>query len=94
MNKALIHYLGIAVVTFMVSFSNVGTVQAGSKDMVAQKREKFEDDSVESMKDLMAKREEDNQAYKKKMMSNSDKTVMLLEEIRDLLKQLNEENKE
>ena len=47
-----------------------------------------------SMKDLMEKREEEDQAYKAKMMSNSNKTIALLEEIRDLLKQLTEENKE
>ena len=67
-----------------------GQVQAGSKDMVAGKRDKFQDDSVESMREVLEQREEKDKEYREKTLANSEETIGLLKEIRDLLRQLNE----
>ena len=87
MKKVLLYSL-MAILVFSLFGST--DVQAGTKDMVATKREKFKDDSVESMRDVFDRRESEEKEYKKKMLSNSDKTIKLLTEIRDLLLQLNE----
>jgi len=94
MRKKFLCPLGITVIIISVSFSSIHPVYAGSKEMEAKKREKFKDDDVVSMKDLMDKREAESEAYKAKMLSNGDKTVVLLKEIRDLLRQMNEEKEE
>lgn len=67
-----------------------GRAQAGSKDLVAGKRDKFQDDSVESLRESLERREEEERRYKEKTLSNGEETIGLLKEIRDLLRQLNE----
>lgn len=94
MKKFFLYCLAITIIMFSVSFSNIISAHAGSKDMVAGKKEKFKDDSVENMRDLMEKSTIESKAYKERMLSNSDQTVALLKEIRDLLQQLNEEDDE
>ncbi|MCK5082756.1 MAG: hypothetical protein KAR31_07595 [Candidatus Omnitrophica bacterium] len=65
-------------------------VYAGSKDMVASKRTMHKDDSTESMRDVYIRREKESKEYKEKMISNSEESIELLKEIRNLLRRLNE----
>ena len=53
------------------------------------KRKKFKDDSIESMRDVFARKEAEEEEYRQKMLSNSDQMVELLIQVRDLLMQLN-----
>ena len=80
----------IVITLFSLSYLGIMEVQAGSKDMVAGKRTKFQDGSVASMRDVLARREAEEEAYRQKMLSNSDQTIALLTQVRDLLEQLNE----
>ena len=74
------------VVILVLGGINNSNVWAGSKDMVAGKRNKFKDDSSTSMKDMFMSRETESKKYREKMLSNSNKMVKLLTEIRDLLR--------
>ncbi|MCH8286917.1 hypothetical protein IIB79_10380, partial [candidate division KSB1 bacterium] len=69
MKKKTLYCLVVTAIMFSVSFLDIIPVYAGSKSMVAGKREKFKDDSVDSMKNLFEKREAKSKAYKEKMMS-------------------------
>ena len=89
MNK-FICAVGMAAFVFSGLCADIRPAFAGSKELTAQKREKYEDNSVESMKDVIVKQEEGKKEYTETMMANSNQTVRLLEEIRDLLKLLNE----
>jgi len=90
MRRIFMNSLSVVVVVLAISFIGNPVVLAGSKDMVGGKRVMFQDDSVESMRDVFARREMDDKEYKEKMLANSDETIKLLTEIRDLLQQLNE----
>ena len=83
-------YWAVMIFVLVVSLL-VGTgVQAGSKDLAAEKRVKFTDDSVESLRDVFKQREEKEKEYREKMLANSTDSIKLLKEIRNLLQQLNE----
>ena len=69
MNKKFLKYLGIIVIVVSVSFSGIVRGHSASKDLIAGKREKFEDDSADSMRDLLGKRELENKVYKEKVLS-------------------------
>lgn len=64
------------------------TVYAGSKDLNVGKRNIYKDDSTESMRDVYIRREGESEEYKEKMLSNSEGSIRLLKEIRDLLQKL------
>lgn len=81
----------VIIVSFLLSFMGGAEVQAGSKDMVSGKKTRFQDDSVTSMRDVFAQREAEEDEYREKILSNSDQTIELLTQIRDLLESLNEE---
>ncbi len=81
----------VIIVSFLLSFMGGAEVQAGSKDMVAGKRTRYQDDRVASMRDVFAQREAEEDEYREKILSNSDQTIELLTQIRDLLESLNEE---
>jgi len=72
-----------------VNFIGSAGVLAGTKDMVAGKKDKFKDDNVESMRDVFSRRESEEREYKQKLLKNSNETVRLLNEIRKLLVKLN-----
>ena len=78
----------IVMILSLVTFNSL-IVEAGSKDMVATKKRKFKDDGVESMRDVFARKEAEEAEYRLKMLSNSDQTVKLLSQVRDLLIELN-----
>ena len=82
-------FIIVVVILFSLSYLGVMEVQAGSKDMVASKRTKFKDDNVESMRDVFALREAEEEKYRQKMLSNSDQAIRLLMQVRDQLIQLN-----
>jgi len=90
MKRFIMYSLSIILVILAINFNGITVVQAASKDMVGGKRDMFQDDSVESMRDVFARRETEDKNYKKKMLANSDKSIKLLMEIRVLLQQLNE----
>ena len=75
---------------FLGIFLGSVPARAGSQDLEADKRTKFEDDSVESMRDVFMRREEESREYREKILANSEKTIKLLEEIKELLQRLNE----
>jgi len=79
----------IVITFFMLSVSGGMIAQAGTKDMVATKRTKYKDDGVESMRDVFARKEAEEEEYREKMLSNSNQTVELLKQVRNLLRQLN-----
>ena len=79
----------IVIAFFLLSILGGMIAQAGTKDMTATKRTKFKDDSVESMRDVLARKEAEDDEYRQKMLSNSDQAIELLTQVRDLLKQLN-----
>lgn len=93
MKKKFYYCLGITVIVFSLSFSNIILVHAGSKEMISGKKERYKDDNVENVLELRERKAKENKAYKEKMMLNSDKAVALLREIRNLLRQLNEGEK-
>ncbi|OGX33733.1 MAG: hypothetical protein A3C36_00510 [Omnitrophica WOR_2 bacterium RIFCSPHIGHO2_02_FULL_52_10] len=64
---------------------------AGSEDLKATKREKFQDDSVATMQEQVTRRAEEQEEYQKKMLENSEKTVQLLERILVMLNEFKEE---
>ena len=91
MRKNFLQYF-VIVVIMMGLVVHIGTgVQAGTKDFDAAKRAKFEDDNVESMRDVIKRREEKEEEYKKQLLADNEESIELLKEIRDLLQQLNEE---
>jgi hypothetical protein len=92
MRNKILPCLFVVFALFVVSLMGGREVQAGSKDMVSSKRLKFEDDSVESMRDVFARKEAEEEEYRKKMLSNGDKTIELLTQVRDLLRTLNEKD--
>ena len=63
---------------------------AGSKDLVATKRDIFQDDTAVSMRDMYVKREQEDKAFRETLMANSEESVKLLREIKVLLQRLNE----
>ena len=89
-NKVLFGVM-VVIVFFLLSFIGRIEVQAGSKDMISSKRTRFKDDNVASMRDVFAQKEAEEDEYRQKMLSNSDQTIELLTQIRDLLESLNEE---
>lgn len=62
---------------------------AGSEDMDTSKRKIYQNNTTESMRDVYIRRESEDKAYKDKLLLNSNESVKLLKEIRNLLKQLN-----
>jgi len=89
MNKKCFRIGIIIAMIFGMFILNDLAVQAGTKDMEATKRTKFKDDGVESMRDVFARKEAEEEAYRQKMLSNSDQMVDLLADVRKLLVQLN-----
>jgi len=87
-NKNLF-YIIVVVTLFSLSFLGMMEAQAGSKDLVATKRTKFKDNDVESMRDVFDVRDKKEDQYRQKMLSNSEQTIQLLTEVRDLLIRLN-----
>jgi len=79
----------IVIALFLLSVMGSIEAQAGTKNMEATKRTKFKNDSVESMRDAFIRKEAEEKEYRQKMLSNSDQTVQLLMQVRDLLRQLN-----
>ena len=69
------------------------TARAGSEELQASKREKFQDDSAETMEEQVTKRAEEKEEYQKKMLENSEKTVQLLERILVMLNEFKEEKR-
>lgn len=93
MRKKASKYLSVILVVLALSPFVGQTVYAGSKDLVSSKRNIYKDDSTESMRDVYIRRDEESKEYKGKMLSNSEESVRLLREIRDLLQELNEKEK-
>jgi len=89
MQKKLLFGSIIIIALFLLSSMGDFKAQAGTKDMTATKRKKYTDDSVESMRDVFARREVEEEEYRKAMLLNSSQTVALLAQVRDLLIQLN-----
>jgi len=89
MQKKSVFGLNIVIALFLLSLMGGMEAQAGTKDMEATKRTKFKDDSVESMRDVFARKEAEEDEYRQKMLSNSDQMIELLTQVRDLLRQLN-----
>jgi len=69
-----------------------GTAGAGSKNMEAGKRDAYQDNTYESMRDYQARRKDEASIERKQLLANSKETVKLLREIRDLLKEQNARN--
>jgi len=86
MVKIRIHFIAMVSLIFLVGIAGV---EAGTKDLDPGKRIKFEDDSAESMKDVIERRETEEKTYRATMLQNSMTTIALLTEIRDLLMKLN-----
>ncbi len=83
--------LYLFVVTFVVgNLALVGAVQAGNEKPESKKREIYQNDSTESMRDVYVRRNVESKEYREKILSNSEESVKLLKDIKDLLKQLNE----
>ncbi len=80
----------IIIMLLVLSLMGGMVAQAGTKDMDATRRTKFKDDSVESMRDVFDRKEAEEKAFRQTMLSNSNKTVELLSQVRDLLIKLNE----
>ncbi len=103
MRKRILKYLTAVSVVTMVNLLAGTAVQAASEKMVAGKRVIFQDNKMESLQDVINRREEDDQEYKrvmlsdskkakeyrKQMLSNGRESIKLLKEIRSLLRQLN-----
>ena len=89
MGKKSSKYLLVTLVTLAIILVGGQSVYAGSKDLDAGQRNIYKDDSTESMRDVYIRREVESKEYKEKILSNSEESVRLLREIRDLLHKLN-----
>ena len=90
MKKKLSRYLTAVVIVSMISLLVSTKAQAGSKDLEATKKAAYQDDSTESMRVVNLRLEAEKKERDQKILSNSEKSVKLLTEIRDLLQKLNE----
>ncbi|MBN1868961.1 MAG: hypothetical protein JW847_00060 [Candidatus Omnitrophica bacterium] len=88
MRKFLLPYLLVVLVLGL--FAGQQPAYAGSKELVATKRDIFEDDSTQSMRDVYVRLEAEDKQYRQTMLNNSEESIRLLKEIRDLLQKLNE----
>lgn len=79
----------VIIMFFVLSLTSGMIAQAGTRDMAATRKTKFKDDSVASMRDVFDRKEAEEKAYKQTMLANSNKTVELLSQVRDLLIKLN-----
>ena len=86
-SRRAVIYLGLYL---MLGPALAVPARAGSEDLKATKREKFQDDSVQTMQEQVTKRAEETQEYQKKMLETSEKTVKLLERILVLLNECKE----
>ena len=88
MNKRIFDYFLLILVALVLSLFVGQSVYAGSKDLVANKRNIYKDDGTESMRDVYTRREAESKEYRAKMLFNSEESIRLLKEIRDLLQKL------
>ena len=88
MRKKISVYLSGTLIILTLSLSVGQTVHAGSKDFNAGKRTIYQDDSTESMRDVYTRRETESKERQQAILSNSEESVRLLREIRDLLQKL------
>lgn len=88
MRKKYVMILPVAMIALALVFLSQ-ELYAASKDMVASKREVFQDDSVISMRKMFTKRQSEDKEHRETLMSNSEESVRLLREIRNLLRELN-----
>ena len=91
MRKNRAHFLTVAVIVFALGTFVTGEAKAGSKDLEATKKTKFEDENYKSMQDVLKERDQAEDAYMAKMSANSDKMVLLLTEIKTLLSEMFQE---
>ena len=89
MRKKYVVILSVAAAMLALVFLTQ-EIHAGSRDMVATKRDVFQDDGSVSMRDMFKKREQDDERFRETLISNSEESIRLLREIRDLLVSLNE----
>lgn len=89
MRKKTSNYLLVVLVVLTLILFVSQTVHAGSKSLAATKRNVYKDGSTESMRDVYTRRDAESKEYNRKMLSNSEESVRLLKEIRDLLRAQN-----
>lgn len=80
----------VVIISFLISLMGDIEVQAGSKGLISGKRTKYQDNKSTSMRDVFAQKEIEEDEFREKVLLNSDETIELLTQIRDLLKSLNE----
>ena len=88
MRKKISMYLSGMLIILTLSLSACPIVHAGSKDLNAGKRIIYQDDSTESMRDVYIRRETESKEHNQTIFSNSEESVRLLREIRDILQKL------
>jgi len=87
-------YIALCVSLWLMFFlAPVQVARAGSEDLKAGKRQKFQDDSVDTMQSQIMRLEEEKKLYQDAMIANSEKTVKLLERILALLEESREEKR-
>ena len=64
--------------------------EAGGKELEAQKRNKFADDSVVSVQESMERQQEEESAFRKELLESNREIVELLKDIKVLLKEKKE----
>ena len=89
MKKKVLKCLAVTLVVLGLSLLIGQVVHAGSKSLAATKRNVYKDGSTESMRDVYTRRDAESKEYNRKMLSNSEESVRLLKEIRDLLRAQN-----
>jgi hypothetical protein len=89
MNMKKTGYLvAVWVVVLALGFSF--KAEAGSKESEVQKGNKFEDDSVVSIKESMEYQQEKESMFRKELIESNRETVGLLKDIKNILKEMKE----
>ncbi len=90
MRKTLFKHSIVVMIISMISlFVSTAAVQADSKDVESTNEWIFQNNTTENMRDVYVRRETETKEYNQKVLSNSEESIKLLKEIRDLLIKLN-----
>jgi len=89
MKKKFRRYLVMMTAVLALSLFGGTIGQVDSQETIASKRIKPKYESAANILDETKRNEIEDKAYRDKMLSNSQESIELLKEIRDLLQQLN-----
>ncbi len=84
--KKLGYLIAVGIMVGALGFS--WSAEAGSKELEAQKRGKFEDDSVVSVSESIERQQREEAAFQKALLESNREMVGLLKEIKGVLEEM------